>query len=216
MQLGLVIFSLLFPSDQEPAQSIHPAMRPFYDPTVGFDVRIFTSIRFLFTGLDMRLVTSALQICFQPACFVAFVQADFFPRTPRLKGIQRIDVMRVSERYDQRQRKPAGIRHQAALYALFLSVRGVAACFFAPDSGDLGMQPSIDSHDQSMSSRCLQSSNPFCQKRSKTPALHHSWKRRCAELDEYIPVAFRGAHWNPVLSTKNVAFIAARLSTRLR
>lgn len=142
------------------------------------------------------------------------------PRTTRLKGIKRIrnqfDVMRVRCCDDQRQRKPVGVRQKATFYALYPSVRGVAACFFVPDSGNLVIQPSIDNQDQSMPSRCSQASKPFCQKRSKTPASRHSWKRRCAELDEHIPVAFRAFHWQPVLSTKNMAFIAARLSTRLR
>lgn len=50
--------------------------------------------------------------------------------------------------------------------------------FFEPASGDFVIQPSIDSHDQSMASNCSQASNPFCQNRSKTPASRHSWKRR--------------------------------------
>lgn len=139
---------------------------------------------------------------------------------PHLEGIKRIcnqfDIVRVRRCNNQRQRKPVGIRHQAALYALFHSVRGIAACFFVLDSGDLVMLPSIDNHDQSMPSRCSQASKPFCQKRSKTLASRHSWKRRCAELDEHIPVAFSVFHWQPVLRTKNMAFMAARLSTRLR
>lgn len=129
---------------------------------------------------------------------------------PHLEGIKRIcnqsDIVRVLRCNNQRQRKPVGIRHQAALYALFHSVRGIAACFFVLDSGDLVMLPS----------RCSQASKPFCQKRSKTLASRHSWKRRCAELDEHILVAFSVFHWQPVLRTKNMAFMAARLSTRLR
>lgn len=61
-----------------------------------------------------------------------------------------------------------------------------------------------------MLSRCSQASKPFCQKRSKMPESCHSLKRRCAELDEHIPVAFR----QPVLRKKNMASMAARLSTR--
>lgn len=60
MQHGFVIFGLLFPSDQDPAKAIHPAMSPLDDPTMGSEVRAFTGIRFLFTGLDMRLVAAAL------------------------------------------------------------------------------------------------------------------------------------------------------------
>lgn len=222
MQHGLVIFGLLFPSGQDPAKAVHPAMRPFDDPAMGFEVRVFTGVRLLFTGLDMRLVATALQIRFQPARFVTFVQTEpeFLSRTPCLKGIERIrnqfDVVSVRLSDDQRQGKPVGVRHQAALYALFPPVRGIATCFFVPDRGDLVIQPSIDNHDQSMPSRCSQASKPFCQKRSKTPASRHSWKRRCAEPDEHISVAFRAFHWQPVLRTKNMASMAARLSTRLR
>lgn len=46
---------------------------------------------------------------------------------PRLKGIERIrnqfDVVRVRCCDDQRQRKPPGVRQQAALYTLFPFVR---------------------------------------------------------------------------------------------
>lgn len=52
---------------------------------------------------------------------------------PRLKGIERIrnqfDVVRVRCCDDQRQRKPHGVRQQAALYALFPSVLRIATCF---------------------------------------------------------------------------------------
>lgn len=51
MQHGLVIFGLLFPSDQAPAKAIHPAMSPLDAPTMGFEVRIFTAVRLLFTVL---------------------------------------------------------------------------------------------------------------------------------------------------------------------
>lgn len=44
MQYGLVIFSLLFPSCQNPAKAIHPAMSSFDNPAMGFEVRVFTGI----------------------------------------------------------------------------------------------------------------------------------------------------------------------------
>jgi hypothetical protein len=46
--------------------------------------------------------------------------------------------------------------------------------------------------------------------------LAHSWKRRCAELDEQIPVAFNAFHCIPVRNTKRIAFIASRSGTRGR
>lgn len=135
MQHSLVIFGLLFPSGQNPAKAIHPAMSPLNAPERGFEVPVFTGVRLLFTGLNMWLVTATLQIRFQPSSFVTFVQTEpeFPPRMPRLKGIERIrnqfDVVRVRCCDDQRQRKPPGVRQQAALYTLFPFVLRIATCF---------------------------------------------------------------------------------------
>ncbi|VEA06530.1 Uncharacterised protein [Salmonella enterica subsp. enterica serovar Sanjuan] len=60
MQHRLIAFGLLFPLGQDPAKAIHPAMSPPDDPATGFEVRVFTGVRLLFTGLDMRLVAAAL------------------------------------------------------------------------------------------------------------------------------------------------------------
>ena len=58
------------------------------------------------------------------------------------------------------------------------------------------------------------SNKPCRQNSSKTPASVHSKKRRCADEDEQIPVAFRAFHWQPVRSTKKIASIAFRSGTR--
>jgi hypothetical protein len=44
MQHGLVIFGLLFPSGQDTAKAIHPAMSSFDNPAMGFEVCVFTGI----------------------------------------------------------------------------------------------------------------------------------------------------------------------------
>ena len=38
MQHGLVIFGLLFPSGQDPAKAIHPAVSPLNNPAMGFEL----------------------------------------------------------------------------------------------------------------------------------------------------------------------------------
>lgn len=99
-------------------------------------------------------------------------------RSARLEGIERICnqlyVVRICSSDNQCKRKPVPVSHQTALYAPFPSVCWITACFFEPASGDLVIQPSIDSHDQSIASNCSQASNPFCQKRSNTSASRHS------------------------------------------
>ncbi len=128
----------------------------------------------------MRFIATTFQIRSQPFRFIPFVHAQPEPlaRSARLEGIERIRnqlyVVRICSSDHHRERQSVRIGHQTALYAPFPPVCWVLACFFEPASGDLVIQPSIDSHDQSIASNCSQASNPFCQKRSNTPASRHS------------------------------------------
>ncbi len=128
----------------------------------------------------MRFIATTFQIRSQPFRFIPFVHAQPEPlaRSARLEGIERIRnqlyVVRICSGDNQCKRKPVPVSHQTALYAPFSPVCWVLACFFEPASGDLVIQPSIDNHDQSIVSNCSQASNPFCQKRSNTPASRHS------------------------------------------
>lgn len=74
--------------------------------------------------------------------------------------------------------------------------------------------PSIDSHAQSSPTSSSYAARPRAQSRRNTPAATHSWKRRCAELLEQMPVAFSAFHWQPVRNTKKIASIARRSGTR--
>ncbi|AXF77535.1 hypothetical protein AV903_18200 [Erwinia tracheiphila] len=67
MQQGPVIFRRLFPSGQGPAKPVHPAVRPPDCPATGPEARGFAGISFLFTGRDIRLVTTAQPVCFARA-----------------------------------------------------------------------------------------------------------------------------------------------------
>ncbi|EOS93646.1 hypothetical protein ETR_17846, partial [Erwinia tracheiphila PSU-1] len=64
MQQGPVILRRLFPSGQGAAKPVHPAVPPPDDPATDHEVRGFTGISFLFTGRDIRLVTTAQLLCF--------------------------------------------------------------------------------------------------------------------------------------------------------
>lgn len=222
MQHRLIILDFLLPTSQDTTVAIHPTVCSLYNPTVSLKIRVFDGFWLILPWLDMRFIATTFQIRSQPFRFIPFVHAQPEPLawSARLEGIERIRnqlyVVRICSGYNQCKRKPIRVSHQTALYAPFSPVCWVPAYFFEPASGDLVIQPSIDSHDQSIASNCSLASNPFCQKRSNTPASRHSWNRRWAELDEHIPVAFSAFHWQPVLSTKKMAFIAARLSTRLR
>lgn len=130
----LIVFYLLFSTEQSSTKAIHRTMSSFDDPTMSFEVRVFIGIRHLFTGLDMRLVAAALSIGFQPDYIVTFVQAEpeFLSRTPRLKSIECIcnqfDVMRVCCCNNQRQGKPVGVCNRLRFtpcFPLFVGFRPV-------------------------------------------------------------------------------------------
>jgi hypothetical protein len=78
------------------------------------------------------------------------------------------------------------------------------------------MAPSIASHSQSIPCKASYATRPLFHSARKTPASVHSWKRRWAELLEQMPVSFSAFHWQPVRSTKKMASIAFRSSTRGR
>jgi hypothetical protein len=76
--------------------------------------------------------------------------------------------------------------------------------------------PSIESQSQSRPLTRSYSKRPTFHRFKNTPAAVHSWNRRCAELEEQIPVALSAFHWQPVRSTKKMASMAARSGTRGR
>jgi hypothetical protein len=78
----------------------------------------------------------------------------------------------------------------------------------------LVIAPSAANQAQSIPTTLSYSNNPCRQISSKTPARSHSWKRRCAELDEQIPVALSAFHCIPVRNTNRIASIASRSHTR--
>ncbi len=78
------------------------------------------------------------------------------------------------------------------------------------------MAPSMASHAQSIPCKASYAPRPLFHNSRKTSAAAHSWKRRWAELLEQMPVSFSAFHWHPVRSTKKMASIALRSSTRER
>ncbi len=180
MQQSLIVFDFLFPSGQYSSKTVHPAMSSLHYPSAGFEIGIPAGIGLFFSRLNVGFITSAFQIISQPFGVVTLVQTKNDPPagSSRLKCIKRISnqpyVMDICSRDNKRKWKPVCIGHETAFYPLFSPVCRVFAGFFVPAKGDLVRQPSSDNHDQSITFRCSQTSKPFCQKRSKTPASHHS------------------------------------------
>jgi hypothetical protein len=72
------------------------------------------------------------------------------------------------------------------------------------------------SHSQSMPCHASSSARPIFHHVNKTPASAHSGTRRWAELLEQRPVSCSACHWQPGRSTKKMASMAWRSSTRGR
>ncbi len=107
MQHRFIILDFLLPASQHTTEAIHPTVSSLYHPTVRFKISVFHGFRFFFTRLNVRFVIAALQIVFQPLCFIAFIQAEMEPpaRPARLKTVKRVsnqlDVMRICPRDNQ-------------------------------------------------------------------------------------------------------------------
>jgi hypothetical protein len=86
----------------------------------------------------------------------------------------------------------------------------------SPPSGAFPIAPSAASHAQSIPTTLSYSSSPCRQTSWNTPASTHSWKRRCADEEEQIAVAFNAFHCIPVRNTNKIASIASRSGTRGR
>ena len=115
----------------------------------------------------------------------------------------------------QPDRDPSRLAEKRTFRPLFALSVGFGPVL-APPSGAFAMAPSAASQAQSIPTTASYSSSPWRQISWKTPACSHSWKRRCAELDEQIPVALSAFHCIPVLSTSRIASIASRSGTRGR
>ncbi|ARD40655.1 hypothetical protein B6E78_15840 [Edwardsiella ictaluri] len=71
MQHRLMVFGLLFPSDQDPAKALHPTMR--------LEAAVFDCLRRLSSRRNMRFVTTYFQTNFQPFGIIPFVQPQRQP-----------------------------------------------------------------------------------------------------------------------------------------
>ena len=232
MQQGQIIDCFLIPSHQDASESVHPAMGSLDDPAAGLIPRLTCDgLRFFASTTDMGCKAELGYQVAHCIVIVSFVQAQ--PLRRRLRrlrpgngqaGQRRFDqftIVPVGSRNRQAKRNTGGIRQEAALDTELASIGRIAPdgfffrVFFGTP-GALVMQPSMDSQLQSMPLSSSYSRRPCFQSCSKTPAFAHSWKRRCAEEDEQIPVALSAFHWQPVRNTKKIASMATRSGTRRR
>src|SRR5262245_29969359 len=202
-------------------------MRAFHHPATGFKTGFLLQRLGLFPPrTDMGREAKLRQQ------FPHFVIVIPFVQTHPLRGLGRwvgplygdafnglpsqLEIIPIRAIHGQTDGHAMAVGEDAAFGADFAAIRGVLAHLFPPPRGALVIAPSMANHSQSIPWMASYSTRPCSHKATKTSASTHSWKRRWAELLEQIFVSFSAFHWQPVRSTKKMASMALRSSTRGR
>jgi hypothetical protein len=226
LEQGEVVFVFLRPADQDAAVAVEPGVGGLDDPAAGAPARDAEFVGDLFAaGADVRREPGADDEVAAFAVVVGLVETEPLRRLRSWRRaldrdrverrLQQLVVVAVGAVVCQPDRDPAALAENRTFRPFFALSVGFGPVL-GPPSGALVIAPSAASHDQSMPTTWSYSNNPCRQISANTPARSHSWNRRCAELDEQIPVAFNAFHCIPVLSTSRIASIASRSGTRER
>lgn len=219
-----MVVGFLRPADQQPAETIEPGVGSFDYPAAraeasgGFELFLF-----LAAGADVRGEPVLAGQREDLGVVVALVEADplWLPR----RGVwpldqdaferraEELEVVDVRSRDLEPDRDATAVADDRALRPFFARSVGFGPVF-SPPSGALPLAPSQESQAHSIPFSSSYASSPCRQNASNTPALAHSWKRRCAELDVQIPVQLSAFHCIPVRATSRIASIASRSGTR--
>jgi hypothetical protein len=221
-----VVAVFLRPADQDSTVAVEPGVGRFHDPASGAPARDVELVGDLFAaGADVRRELIVDDELVALAVVVGLVKAEALSRRGgRLRPVDRdrverrlqeLVVVAVGAVVCQPDRDPAALAENRTFRPFFALSVGFGPVF-GPPSGALVIAPSAASHDQSIPTTLSYSSNPCRQISANTPACSHSWKRRCAEDEEQIPVAFSAFHCIPVRKTSRIASIASRSGTRER
>jgi len=162
MNQSQVIFRFLFPSGQDAAESVHPAMGPLHHPTTRLKAGLsFDRLRFLAARLDVGRITELPDQISHRVIIITFVQTHSL--WILLVGLGTLDRNTLQRRFHQFAIMPIGaINRQANRYAMgfcqqtpfnsfFGPIRRIGACFFPRPAGLWSwLRPWI-----AMTSRCL-------------------------------------------------------------
>jgi hypothetical protein len=226
LEQGEVVLVFLGPADEDPAVAVEPGVGCFDDPAScapSGDVELVGDLFAAGTDVRRELVVGGEVVAL--AVVIGLVQAEALWRLGGRLGsldrdrverrLQELVVVAVGTVVCQPDRDPAALAENRTFRPFFALSVGFGPVL-GPPSGALVIAPSAASHAQSIPTTWSYSNNPCLQISANTPACSHSWNRRCAELDEQIPVAFNAFHCIPVRSTSRIASIASRSGTRER
>jgi len=146
MNQSQVIFRFLFPSGQDTAESVHPAMGPLHHPTTRLEAGLsFDRLRFLAAGLDMGRITELSDQISHRVIIITFVQTHplwilfvglgTLDRNTLQRRLNQFAVMPIGAVNRQANGYATGFGQQTALNAFFGPIRRIRAGFFPRPAG---------------------------------------------------------------------------------
>ena len=141
MKHSQIILRFLFPTRQDAAKSVHPAMRPFHDPATSLESSLmFNSLCLFPTRTKMSSIaklfyqvsylTRIITFIKTHALFFSFSRFWPFHRNTFYRHICHFAIMSISSINRQANRYARCFGKQTAFNAFFGPVRRVWACFF--------------------------------------------------------------------------------------
>lgn len=136
-----IVFRNLLPTDQNPAESVHPAMRSLDNPPACFESGLARDgLGFLAASADVRRVSELPHQVPNLLVIIPFIQAKPLRSLPGRSGtchrnalqgwLHQPHVVPVRALDGQSNRNPGSLTQQASLDAVFGSVRGIGPGFF--------------------------------------------------------------------------------------
>jgi hypothetical protein len=165
MKQSQIILRLLFPTCQDAAKPVHPAMRPFHNPASSFKAGLMLNrLGLLSTRTNVSRIAKLLDQISDLTRIIAFIKAHAltfsfrrfrpFYRNTFYRGLYHSAIMPVGPINRQPNRHPGGVGKQTAFNTFLGPVRRVWACFFPRQAGLLSWRhPSTAKTSQSLSIR---------------------------------------------------------------
>ncbi len=161
MKHSQIILRFLFPTRQDAAKPVHPAMGPLHNPTTSLEACLsFDSLSFLSACFYVGRIAKLLYQITHRVIIITFVQAHTlrislagfgtFYRNTIQRSFNQLAIMPIGSINGQPNRHTGCVGKQTAFNAFFGPVRRVWAGFSPPPSGAFVMAPSIDCQDQSI------------------------------------------------------------------
>lgn len=156
-----IVLAFLLPADQNPAESIEPAMCTLHHPAACSAPKIpFEFLRFLPPRLDVGDVPESLDQVAHLAIIVPLIQTKVLPvkrswlwrndRHAQERFFHQLHVMPIGTRHSDAQHLVGSVTQHTSFDAAFVAIRRVSAGFPPSPKGALVIAPSIDCQRQSI------------------------------------------------------------------